>query len=150
MINSCTKPFKLMIFNINPILKIYFLCDADNSVVCPFPELFWTPSISHNLFDRKWPLLPENASLCIAVHSLNFFERHVSLDSYLSSKVTENDRFFARKCLRIFLNIMLILEEFLCVFFYTSPCSAREAGLRPASLAPRLEKPKWAYLQFLR
>ena len=33
MFNSCTKPFKLMIFNINPILKIYFLCDADNSAL---------------------------------------------------------------------------------------------------------------------
>ena len=47
-----------------------------------FPEFFWTPCISSNLFDRKWPLLPENASQCISVYSLNFFKRHVSGDFF--------------------------------------------------------------------
>ena len=85
------------------------------------------------LWQERWPktdtFLPEMV-LVIFESICEFFERHVMM--------AKNGHFFVQNGLTFFLN-MMSSWEFLCVFFYTSPCYARKAGLRPALLAPRLE-----------
>ena len=101
-------------------------------------EFFWTTCISSKGVGQKRTVFCPKTSRRLSIKSVNFFEHHV----FLVRVLAKNGHFFVRKppgdYLWIFLNIMYF-EEFLCVFFYTSPCSAREAGLRPASLTPRLE-----------
>ena len=106
-------------------------------------EFFWTPCISVNHCDENDRFLSEKVSLYAAVYSVIFFWTSCISGNHCDG----NDRFLSEKVSN-FLDIMYfgeflkhhVSEEFLCVFFYTSPCSAHEAGLRPALLAPRLEK----------
>ena len=93
-------PEKLSIFitvhSLNFFDRHVFLVNEDdgNGHFCPktlylyngsLSEFFWTTCISGKWGWRKRTLLPEKLSILITVHSLNFFEWHVSL-------VNEDDR----------------------------------------------------------
>ena len=94
MINSCTKPFKLMIFNINPILKIYFLCDADNSGISTvtIPNYASQVCIEHQCYDIYILYLFKSSSrtvLSILLQRVSYFMVHRTPTKTASWKVLQ-------------------------------------------------------------